>query len=366
MAFVSSNVLSPERILIIRTSAIGDIVFASPFASALKRTYPQAQVSWLVQSGYEPLLEANPYLYEVISWPKQQWQSEWKQRNYCHLWKSIRQFCGDLKKRQFDWAIDLQGLMKSGMLAKISGAPRRTGLGSKEGSQWLMNQIIAKGGDIQRISSEYLFAANELGLETGDFLPEIYISESTIKTTKQLLIQHGLQPGRYAVIAPFTTRPQKHWENQAWRELMQSLYHRYDISSLVLGGKNDQDVAQELVNGVSGAISLAGKTPLNQSAALVNMAGLLVGVDTGIAHIAIALKTPAVMLFGSTCPYLQTGRDNVRVIWLGLSCAPCGRRPTCNGAYSCMREITVAKVLGEIVKVAPALTQTEYISLRPT
>ena len=83
-------------------------------------------------------------------------------------------------------------------------------------------------------------------------------------------------------------------------------------------------------------------------------AGLLVGVDTGLTHMGIAFATPTVAIFGSTCPYTNTGRTNARVIWLGLHCSPCKRRPTCGGAYTCLRDITPERVLDEAAKVLAA------------
>ena len=93
-------------------------------------------------------------------------------------------------------------------------------------------------------------------------------------------------------------------------------------------------------------INLAGTTRLRQAAALIEKAALVVGVDTGLTHMGIAAGVPTVALFGSTCPYLDTGRDNTRIIYKALPCAPCKRRPTCDGAYTCMRDISVDDVLG--------------------
>jgi heptosyltransferase-1 len=83
----------------------------------------------------------------------------------------------------------------------------------------------------------------------------------------------------------------------------------------------------------------------------VRSAGLLVGVDTGLTHMGIAFSVPTVAIFGSTCPYTKTGRANARVIWLGMHCSPCRRRPTCGGAWTCLRDITPERVLDEVAKV---------------
>ncbi|RUS67886.1 Lipopolysaccharide heptosyltransferase 1 [Saezia sanguinis] len=342
---------APSKILVIRSSAIGDIVFASPFAAALRRTYPQARIAWLVEPGIDELLRANPHIDELILWPKKEWQSLWKQRRYGTLFKTVRAFGKMLKSHRFNWVIDLQSLLKSGVLAWMTRAPRRIGLGSIEGSQYLMTEVIPKGGDIERISSEYLYAAQQLGLDTKDFIPELYLPQAAQQRAQELLHAYGLEPGKYAVMAPFTTRPQKHWFEDAWQELIMLLKQQHGITSVILGGPDNQEAAERLISQTPGTISLAGKTSITETAALVQSAGLLVGVDTGVTHMAIAFNTPAVILFGSTRPYRNTCRDNAHVIWLGLSCSPCKRRPTCNGAYTCMRDISAEMVLWEVEQV---------------
>ncbi len=100
-----------DSILVIRTSAIGDVVFASPFAAALRRTYPQAHVAWLVQPSIGSLLEADPNIDEIVPWPQGEWRRLWRGRHWLQLARSVRTFSRELRARRFDLAIDLQGLL---------------------------------------------------------------------------------------------------------------------------------------------------------------------------------------------------------------------------------------------------------------
>lgn len=336
-----------QRILIVRTSAIGDVVFASPFAAALKRSDPQAHVAWLVEPGIHELLVSDPNIDEIILWPKGEWKRLWKQRRWLELFKQIRAFAKALKNKRFDTAIDLQGLLKSGWLTWLTGAPRRIGLGSREGSQWLMTQVVPKGGDIRRISSEYLHLAQHMGLKTGDFLPHLHLSQEAASTAHDLLASHGLPPERYAVFAPFTTRPQKHWFEDAWQSLAVRVRDELGLIPVILGAPSDREAAQRIATPQSGAVSLAGATRLPEAAALVQNAALVIGVDTGLTHMGSAFARPTVALFGSTRPYLDAGRLTSRVIWLDLECSPCRRRPTCGGAFDCLRRITPEQVMTE-------------------
>lgn len=336
-----------KRILIVRTSAIGDIVFASPFAEALRRTHPDAHIAWLAAEGMEPLLSADPCLDEVITWPRRRWQSLWRARRFLALLREVRAFRATLRARAFDTAIDLQGLLKSGLLTWLSGAPRRIGLGSREGSQYLMTEVVLKAGIPQRISSEYLYLAEQLGLDTGAFLPRLEMGEDTRSAAALRLAALGLEPGAYAVVAPFTTRPQKHWLDAHWRALLPRLVHELGLPVVILGGPGDAAHADAIGAGIGGVHNLAGATPLAESVALIERAALLVGVDTGLTHMGTAFAIPTVAIFGSTRPYLETCRPNGRVIWLGLDCSPCRRHPTCDGAFTCLREITPDRVLAE-------------------
>jgi heptosyltransferase I len=336
-----------QRILIVRTSAIGDVVFASPFAAAWKRHDPQAHIAWLIEPGLVGLLADDPHIDEVIPWPKAEWKQLWRQRRWGELLRRVRAFRRMLKDKNFDTAIDLQGLLKSGWLTWMSGAPRRIGLGSREGSQWLMTEVVTKGGDERRISSEYLHLAQHLGLDAGDFLPQLHPGQEATAAAQALMTAHGLQPRRYAVFAPFTTRPQKHWFEDAWQALSVRVRDELQLTPVILGGPADREAAERIAQACHGVVSLAGATHLPEAAALVRDAALVVGVDTGLTHMGTAFDRPTVALFGSTRPYLETGRTAGRVIWLGMECSPCRRRPTCGGAFTCLRTITPERVMAE-------------------
>jgi heptosyltransferase-1 len=337
-----------NRILIIRSSAIGDVVFASPIAAALKRSYPNAHIAWLVEPGIDALIRSDPHIDERILWPKAEWKALWRDGHRLEFFRRVRAFRKLLRERQFDVVLDLQGLLKSGMLAWLSGAPRRIGLGSREGSRWLMTEVVSRGGDAARVSSEYLYLAQQLQLDVGDFMPQLYLDAKAEARALERLAANGLVPGKYAVCAAFTTRPQKHWFAAAWQALAPMLREQTGLRPVLLGGPADRDAAGHIADGAADFVNLVGQTNLAEAAAIVRHAGAVVGVDTGLTHMGIAFAKPTVAIFGSTCPYTNTGRRNARVIWLGLSCSPCGRRPSCGGAWTCLRDIGPERVLSEL------------------
>lgn len=342
---------SDPRILLVRLSAIGDIVFASPLIAAFRRAHPKAHIAWLAQPECRPLLEHHPDLDEVIVWPVGDWETLWRERRWRALGGEIRNFRLRLRERGFDLAIDLQGLLKSGLLTFLSGAGERIGLGSREGSQWLMTRTIPRGGDPRRIGSEYLYLAETLGLPAGDFRMELHYGPREAQFATSVAAREGLGRG-YAVICPFTTRPQKHWFADRWSALADRIRTELDLPVVMLGGPADRDAAGRIrAAAATDVIDLVGGTSLLEAAAMIDRCSLLVAVDTGLGHMGIAFARPSLLLFGSTCPYTDTTRTDARVLYHPLPCSPCKRRPTCNGDFTCMRLLES----GEVFDAARAL-----------
>ncbi len=339
---------SAQNILIIRLSAIGDVVFASPLIKALRRRYPDANISWLVEPAAAPLLHNNPDIDEVIVWPKSEWKQLWKQRKYITLLKALGLLRKHLKAKNFDLAIDLQGLLKSGIWALWSDAPVRIGLGSKEASARFMTQVISRQGDDPRIGSEYYHLALQMKLDVGDFSMDIALSDEDEAYAAEFRSQ-----GEYAVICPFTTRPQKHWVASRWPELARQIMAQLGVPVIMLGGPGDVAAAAPLQAANDKIINLVGKSSLTQTAAIIKQSSLLVGVDTGLTHMGIAFNVPTLALFGSTCPYRDTTRENARVLYPKMECSPCRRNPVCDGDFSCMKKITVDTVMQNIREVTP-------------
>jgi heptosyltransferase-1 len=336
---------TPRRILLVRLSAIGDIIMATPLIQAFRRTYPDARLTWLVQPEARDVLAANPALDEVMVWPRAEWSRLWRERRYLTLTRAFAGFVRELRARRFDLAVDIQGLMKSALWVRLSGAPQRIGLDSREGSDRLMTAVVRAPGGSKHIGAEYRHLARTLELDSGAFDMDIALSPEDEAFAARFRSEHGLE-ARYAVLCPFTTRPQKHWVEDRWPALAVRLHRELGLDCVLLGGPRDAEAGARIAGAAAGRIaSAAGATSLRQAAALIRDAALLVGVDTGLTHAGIAFGVPTLALFGSTCPYLHTGRDNARVLYHKLDCSPCKRNPTCGGAYTCMRALTVDEIV---------------------
>ena len=339
------NVKSPRRVLIIRLSAIGDVVFASPLVAACKRTYPDAEIDWLAEGVTRPLLAGMPDINTVILWPRQEWVDLWRDKRLVALVQAVLLFRAQLRAKKYDLVVDAQGLLKSAFLAWLSGGDERVGFKSKEPNRPFLTRRVQKS-ITDRISSEYLGLAEDLGWDTRDFDLSLRLLSSDVERA-------GVVAGSesYLVVAPFTTRPQKHWTREHWQDLISALVAQ-GRKVACLGGPSDREEAQAMLGDLR-VENWVGVYPLGVSAALIQGADAVIGVDTGLTHKGIAAGVPTVALFGSTCPYTQTGRDNVRVIYHALPCSPCKRRPTCGGHFDCMGGIRPVEVLDALRQVMP-------------
>lgn len=348
--------MTPQSILIIRPSAMGDIIMASPMLATLRRAYPQARITWLVEPGLADLLRHNADLDELILWPKGEWNRLAREKNYLELLHRVVALRRELRSHRFDLAIDAVGLIKSRFLLWLSGARKTIGFLSKEPGAFLLDRKVSKEKDDPAMSSEYRQMIVALGLDPGLFVPQIVVAPEDRAIARQLLGRLGVT-GDYLVFAPFTTRPQKHWFDERWALLAGELVDRFNKPVIILGGPGDATRGEEIArqSGRAQVYCLCGRTTLGQSAAIIESAALLIGVDTGVTHMGTAFSVPTLALFGATCPYQTTASSRTRVLYDAPTCSPCRRKPTCHGQFDCMRALTVEK----IVAVATTLLEEE-------
>ncbi len=325
------------RILIVRLSALGDIVFASSLLESLRQRWPQAHISWLVQQNFagilKPELSPGGRLDDCIVVPGNIY------RSLGALYRLRRQ----LAAQRFDWVLDIQGLFKSRLLAALAPGAYRIGFDSKEPGAGLLHLRLPKGGDARDISSEYRYFATALtDLPSGP--PRLSTPTESVAAVQAQMRASGVQPG-FIALCPFTTRPQKHWFEEHWGALGHLLQQSGHPPCAIFGGPADREAADRIQALLpAGSINLCGQTRLADLPAWLAQAGLVIGVDTGLTHIGIAVGRPVVALFGSTRPYTQGADTPLAVLYEDLPCAPCKRKPSCAGAWTCMRQLSPARV----------------------
>ena len=323
-----------KNILIVKLSAIGDVIHALPVAHTLKQTYPNARITWVVEKPAYDLLTNNPDIDEIIIFDKPKFKS------LAGLLANGYQFAQELKARQFDLAIDLQGLFKSAAIAYLSGAPKRLVYCNARELSHLVGQRICGEHEQGHVVDRYLDVAKHLGCRVDKVLFPINITESEAKKTIAIANHAGLRlENPYIILAPGTNWPSKCWPPTHFAKLADKLYDD-NIIPVIVGGPNDSRLAREIIaNTKIPPIDLAGKTTMKQLAYIIKKSQAFVGGDTGPMHLAAAVGTKVVAMFGPTDPKRNGPYgDNHTALLAPVSCQGCWQRQ-CPQKGECMEAI---------------------------
>lgn len=344
-----AEIPSPEseiRILVVRLGAIGDVLMTSPVAQVLRESFPHAHLSWLVKPLSASLVRANPYIDEVIVVERMPgWERLLREAKIRTFLREVREFARELRGRNFDIALDFQGLLKSGMFAWLCGAPRRIGfLPSREGNRFFLTESRERPPHPTRITQAYLALLTQLGISPSPRRPVLEVPAPERAQAQEFLAARGVKDQNYIACCVSTSRPQKDWVWPRWAELADCFWEREKMRTVFIGGSERRCDTLSLVEGcASQPISAVGHTSLLQSAALVQDAALVVGGDTGLTYAGLATDTPTVALYGSTDPNWLAEEPFASVCFHPMPCSPCNRRPKCK-IYDCMQAITIDEV----------------------
>lgn len=318
----------PKRILIVKPSAIGDVVHALPVLGLLRRKWPEATISWLVTPACAGLVDGHPWLDETIYFERRRFGAGWRSPRAA---AGFLKFSGALRDAKFDLVIDLQGLFRSGWLTAQTRAPVRVGLANARELAWLFYTHRVPIDTMEQHAVErYLAVAEALGCGREPVEFRFPTTDDDRRQVSEMLGAVG--DGAIAVLLPGTNWPTKRWPAEHFAAIVAPLRERFGLSSVVAGGSD----AAEAARLIDGALNLAGKTNLRQLIALLERAALVVANDSGPMHIAAALGRPLIGLFGPTNP-VRTGpfgRDQ-SVLRLDMPCSPCYSRRCVH--QSCLR-----------------------------
>jgi heptosyltransferase-1 len=184
------------------------------------------------------------------------------------------------------------------------------------------------------------------------------LTETHRKTARRRLAALHLLPKRFVVLAPATTRPQKHWVEERWSELAERLWRDMELPTVLLGSRSDRPLLERIARRCRITVPIVNDLPLKEAVALIELASALVGPDSFPIHAALAVGTPAVALFGPNDPVRFREERGIRVLEHDLPCRPCRRRPTCGGAFTCMHLITTDEVLAAVAHLLADIRQT--------
>lgn len=287
-----------ERILIVKLSAIGDVAMATPFARGLRDLYPNARIDWLVEPLSADVLRGNPFLDEVLVWKRKKGKGL---RGLAAMWGDVTALRRRLRGG-YDLAIDLQSLGRSALAAWASGAPVRAGKDdTREGGRLLLTHALSVQEPTYRAALQYTELLRHFGHHDPPVDLEIFTDADNAARADALL--EGLDTGAgLASVAFATTRPYKHWTNEAFAATLDRLDEEFGLAAVLHGGPGDVPMGEAIASLCRRARPrlVAGQTSLRDAAEIIRRSRLLVGVDTGLMHFGMATRTPTVAIFGPT------------------------------------------------------------------
>lgn len=340
--------ITPQRILVIKLSSLGDILHALPAVAALRQRFPHARLTWMVKEIWAPILEGNPDIDDILS-VNVSWRN-WP----TIIWK--------LRKGQFDLVVDFQGLFRSGIFGFLTGARTRVGFArAREGATWFYTHQVplpeAKPSTwrLLEIHAVDRNVAISTFLGGSSSTPVFHLPQSSADrlTIETILQNANVQDHEHLIaLAPWTRSVMKSWPCKRFVDLAMELMRWSNIRVVLLGGPSEISAARDFDRLVpQGLINLVGRLSLSQLTTLLRRMHLLIGNDSAPIHLAAGVGIPVLALFGPTHPK-ATGPyplENHVIVRTELPCSPCGARTCKNPNYlECMESISLEHLLREV------------------
>lgn len=345
----------PESVLIIRMSALGDIICALPVLRAIRDSFPETRVGWVVDSRFEDLLAPDPDIHQLHVAPVSRWKKLSKSPlAWPRLMSERRGLDRELRQARYEVCLDLQGILKSGFIARAAGARRTLHMGSGRIAKrtWLF-----PGERIAPISphavERMLPLAAAIGADISNPRFDLFIPEDDRRHADALFAAHPFtNSGPVIALNPGAAAVHRMWAADRFAALAGRLHSELGARVVVIGGPSETALAEGIArdSGID-PLCTAGKTTLLQLAAVLDRCEVLVTGDTGPQHIAYALGKHVVSLFGPANP-LSTGPygPGHAVIQHPFPCQPCYAHPTCKD-FACMKAIQVDEVFDAVARV---------------
>lgn len=338
------------KILIVRLSALGDIVHALPVLAALRKGIPGAQVDWLVEEQYASILSIASGLHRrVIVRARKSFDAEGAISFGGTL--GYLQAIAHLRSQRYDVTLDLQGLIKSAVWARASGATRvigfdRPSLREPQAAAFYTETAGPTGQQASGPADHHVIGKNLSILSSLGISPRVIeiplMPKASAETTAAIETAGG--PQRYIVINPGAAWPNKRWPPEQFGKLAALLRDRTGLLSVVTWGPSERELADAVIKASSGAASHAPPTSVSDLAVVMREAALVVSGDTGPLHIAAAMGTPLVGLYGPTWPERNGPWDSDDVVISRATVCVCHHKRQCLRGAPCINEITLDEV----------------------
>ena len=344
------------NILIVKLSAIGDVIHTLPALNAIRKQYPDANITWLVEADAADLLTGHEALDRVLVSNRKEWVKGLLSRFWLKQLKEIGRFVKTLRDTRYDIVFDFQALIKSGILIWLCRGDRKIGfdrgMEHAEQSHLFLNERISPVDMDYHALLRQMTMLRAVGIEANEIVYNLPITKNDRARAALLLAQGGIKSSLPVVgINPGAKWETKLWSEQRFAELADRLDREFRFQVVFTGSEADLAMTRRIEALMTcRAVNLAGKTGLKPLAALYERMSLLISTDTGPMHLGAAVGIPVVALFGPTAPW-RTGPfgPEHQVVRADRDCSPCFKR-TCD-TDDCMAQISVADVIEAVEKV---------------
>lgn len=319
-----------------RLSSVGDIVLTEPVVAALRATYPNAEIGFVVKSDFADLVRANPHL------------------DHVHLLTrgphgGLRELGRELRAARYSAFLDLHGNIRSFLLSRASGASVVLSYRKRELKDTLRVRLGRRAFRARRkLVERYLESLAPLGIRAGYARPRFHLAERDLTWARALLSERGLERRAFAAMVPGSNWATKRWPPDRFTATAAAIRDQLGLSVVLLGSPSERELCESIARVVGqGAHVAAGATSLGQMAAVLSLARVYIGNDSGPTHMAMALDTPTVAIFGPTDP----GQFDFEGHALAFADAPCsacsffGTEACRLGHWECMKLISVEEVV---------------------
>ncbi|NPA39375.1 MAG: glycosyltransferase family 9 protein [Thermodesulfobacteria bacterium] len=329
------------KILVVKLSALGDVVQTLPSLSLFKKCLPSAEIDWVVDERNAGILKGHPLINKVIVFSK----------TYLKSFKSVREFLRNLREKSYDFVLDYQGLLKSGIITGFARGKKKVGFKNSRELSWIFYDTKLPPYDPEMHAvKRYLVLTKEVLKMCG---VEVEVGEIPDVVWQEEFLKPRIWEGDYIVVVPGARWKTKLWELDYWEEFIKLFKAEFpEIKVVISGSKSEIEIkkwAEYLEKGLKGVKSFVGRVDLKGLVNLLAYSKVVVTVDTGPMHIASALKVPIVALFGPTSER-RTGPWSPiqRVITSKVPCRPCFKKE-CKEKV-CMKKIKPKEVFKEVLK----------------
>jgi lipopolysaccharide heptosyltransferase I len=333
------------RVLIVRLGALGDVVHAIPVAAALRRALPDARIDWVVGARHQEILTLVPAVTSVMGVRDRGGEADGL---------SIPRAIARFRRERYDVVLDLQGLVKSAVIARASGARRVIGFSRKYLREPLAALFYSEhydpggAGIYARSETRHVVTINlgmlaALGIQLSS--PEFPFSAPASTAADRMREATG---GRYALLNPGAAWPNKRWPPDRLAELARALRDRHGLRSVVLWGPGERDLADTVVASADGAAVMTPETRIADVLALARGAAVMVSGDTGPTHIGAAVGVPLVGIYGPTRPERNGPWRPEDVTVSRAAQCQCHHLRRCRAARWCLLDVQVSEVLAAV------------------